>query len=329
MAIDRRSFLLGSLASVVFIPQLASVVHAAEVTGYPARPIRVIVAWSPGGATDVFARIVAEALSKELNQSVIVENRPGANGTIGQNFIASAAPDGYNVIISTNSTFAIAPHLYKDLPFKQTDFAPISLLGESPLVLVTKKTLNVDNVEDLIEYAKHHPGELNFSTGGSGSTSHLAAELFMSVTGTEMVHIPYKGGGPAAIAVATEQVDVAFLDLGVALPLLRSDRIVGLGLTGTRRSQEEPELKTLAEQGLGGFEVTTTFAMFAPSGIREEVGRTLSKAVSVVLSDNAIEMRLSKNTVQIINRGSADLANYVAVENQKWAKVIEERNIKI
>ncbi|WP_188074571.1 tripartite tricarboxylate transporter substrate binding protein [Pusillimonas sp. ANT_WB101] len=313
----------------MFIPQLASVVHAAEVTGYPARPIRVIVAWSPGGATDVFARIVAEALSKELNQSVIVENRPGANGTIGQNFIASAAPDGYNVIISTNSTFAIAPHLYKDLPFKQTDFAPISLLGESPLVLVTKKTLNVDNVEDLIEYAKHHPGELNFSTGGSGSTSHLAAELFMSVTGTEMVHIPYKGGGPAAIAVATEQVDVAFLDLGVALPLLRSDRIVGLGLTGTRRSQEEPELKTLAEQGLGGFEVTTTFAMFAPSGIREEVGRTLSKAVSVVLSDNAIEMRLSKNTVQIINRGSADLANYVAVENQKWAKVIEERNIKI
>lgn len=302
----------------------------AQVASYPSRTIKLVVAWSPGGATDILARMVSVEMSKQLGQQVVVDNRPGANGTIGHAQVASATADGYTLIMATNSTYAIAEHLYKSLPYRhERDLAPVSLLASSPLVLAVRPTLQVRGVADLIDLARKQPGALNVASGGNGSTSHLAAELFLTLAGISMTHVPYKGGGPATNAVAAGEVDAAFLDLGVAVPFATSGRIKAIGVAGAARSPLLPEVPTIGESGVPQFESTTNFGLFAPAATPKAIIDRLSEAVRVALGDKDLRDKLRRQGVEVVGSTPDELRRQTAAESAKWGRIITDRHITL
>lgn len=305
----------------------APLAHA-DTAAYPTRPVKLVVAWSPGGATDILARIVAVELGKQLGQTLVIENRPGANGTIGQTQVATSAADGYTLILATNSTYAIADHLYKSLPYKlDRDFAPISLLAASPLIMAVRPSLEVKGVSDLIEMARKQPGKLNFASGGNGSTSHLAAELFMALSKTSMTHVPYKGGAPATNAVVAGEVDVAFLDLGVAIPFIEAGTIKAIGVTGAARSPLLPNIPAISEAGIPQFEATTNFALFAPTGTPKPIIDKLHGAVRGALAEPELRDKLRRQGVELIGNTPDELRRGSEAERAKWGQIISDRRI--
>lgn len=301
----------------------------AQPVAYPSRPIKLLVGWAPGGATDLLARQVGAELSKQLGQSVIVDNRPGAVGTIGQAEVAKAAPDGYVLILATNSTYSIAPHLIKSLPYKQDALTPISLLAVSPLILTVKPTSTIRGVPELLDTLRKSPGALNFSSGGSGSTSHLASELFMDLTKTSMTHIPYKGGGPATMAVAMGEVDVGFVDIGVAMPLITAGRLKPIAVTGTSRSSLLPDVPTVGESGVPQFDATTQFALFAPTGTPKPVIDKLYESVRVIMAGQELRDRLRRNGVDVVASTPDQLRKEMVEASAKWNRIISERHITL
>jgi tripartite-type tricarboxylate transporter receptor subunit TctC len=308
---------------------LASSHSQAQPTPYPNRPIKLIVAWSPGGATDILARQVGTEMSKQLGQPVVVDNRPGAVGTIGQAEVAKAAPDGYVLVLATNSTYAIASHLIKTLPYRPDAFAPISLLAVSPLILTVKPASAARNVTDLLETSRKTPGVLNYSSGGNGSTSHLASELFMDLTKTSMTHIPYKGGGPATMAIAMGEVDAGFVDLGVAIPLMAAGRLKAIAVTGTKRSNLLPEVPTVGESGVAQFDATTKFSLFAPAGTPKPVIDKLYETVRVVMAGAELRDKLQRQGVEIVASTPDELRKDMIESSAKWGRVISERHITL
>ena len=305
-------------------------VGVAGATEFPTRPITMIVGWSPGGATDLLARQLGEAVSKATGKNLVIENKAGANGTIGHSQAARARADGYTTLLATNSTFAIAPNLYPSLPFdQQRDLTPVALVAESPLVLVASPNSEIRSVAELIERAKNQPRKLNVASGGNGSTSHMATEMLMALTGIELTHIPYKGGSPATVAVSASEVDVAFLDLGVALPLLRQGRLTPLGVSSTRRSNLLPDVPSLAESGVDSFEATTTFAVFAPIDTPREVVQQLHQIIDTAMQDETLLEKLSSQGVIPHRKDPATLAAYVVEETERWKDIISSRNISL
>ncbi|APW40883.1 hypothetical protein RD110_22485 [Rhodoferax koreense] len=299
----------------------------AQPSPYPSRPIKLMVAWAPGGATDILARQIGAEMAKHLGQSVVVDNRPGAVGTIGQAEVAKAAPDGYTLILATNSTYAIAPHLIKKLPYSQDALAPVSLLAASPLILTVKPASTARGLADLLDMSRANPGKLNFSTGGSGSTSHLASELFMDLTKTSMTHIPYKGGGPATMAIAMGEVDVGFVDIGVALPLIAGGRLKPLAVTGSARSPMLPDVPTVGESGIPQFDATTKFGLFAPAGTAKEVVDRLYESVRVVLAGQELRDKLRRQGVEVVASTPEELRKDMLETSARWGRVITERRI--
>ncbi|MFC3340161.1 Bug family tripartite tricarboxylate transporter substrate binding protein [Paracandidimonas soli] len=303
---------------------------AAAASEFPSRAITIVVGWSAGGATDLLARQLGESMAKAAGQSIIVENKAGANGTIGHSQAARSRADGYTALLATNSTFAIAPHLYPSLPFdQQRDLAPVSLVAESPLVLVSSPNSGIKTLSDLLEKAKARPGVLNVASGGNGSTSHMAAEMLMALTGINLSHIPYKGGSPATVAVSASEVDVAFLDLGVALPLLKEGRLNPLGVSSTQRSNLLPNVPTLSESGVKDFVATTTFAMFVPIDTPVDVVKRLHGIVDTAMQDQALLDKLTGQGVIPRNEGPEGLGKYVSEEQQRWKDIISSRNITL
>lgn len=303
---------------------------AADAVTWPQRPITLLVAWSPGGAVDLLARQLGTVLSKDLGQSIVVENKAGANGTIGHGQAARSAPDGYTAILATNSTFVIGPHLYKKLPYQhEKDLAPVSLIAASPLVLAVNPALGVTTMEQLLKVARERPGRLNFASGGQGSTSHLAAEQLMALTGIEMTHIPYQGGGPAATAVMSGEVDIAFLDLGVSLPFLSSKRLQALAVSSEKRSDILPDVPTVAESGVEDFEVTTAFGLFVPARTPQPVIERFNAAVVKALADDELKQKLLRQGVVVMGTSPAELKDYTQRESQRWGKIIEDRHITV
>lgn len=301
-----------------------------QADDFPNRPSTMIVGWSPGGATDILARQLVEVMSTVAGESFVVENRPGANGTIGHGRAARVRPDGYTSLLATNSTFAIAPHLYENLPFEQqNDFAPVSLLAESPLLLVASTQIGVENLDELVQKLKAQEGGLNVASGGNGSTSHMAAEMLMSLTDSTMTHIPYKGGGPAAAAIAAGEVDAAFLDFGVALPFLKSGQAVPIGVTSAERSPLLPEVPSLQEAGVPDFVATTTFGLFVPIDTPAELVDRLSSISQEALADSELQRQLENQGVVVIGSDAQGLTDYVNEETRRWGALIEERGIKI
>lgn len=297
---------------------------------YPTGPIRILVGFAPGGTADVVARIVANKLPETLGQQVFIENRPGAGGTIAHSLAAQSQPDGYTYVMATNSTFAIAPHLYNSLPYNtENALASVALVTSSVMALCVHSSVPARSVGELIALAKSQPDRLNFSSAGLGATSHLATELFMSMADIRMRHVPYRGGAQAVQAVVAGDVQLAFVDLHVALSLLTAGHVRVLGVTSLNRHPLVPELPTLSESGLPDFEMATTTGLFAPSGVRLEILRRMEHEVISTLQRPDIQDQYKNLSLEVLAKGRGDLDLHLQAEKEKWGKVIRKRGIRL
>lgn len=305
-------------------------VGAVRAQDYPTKPVKVIVPWAAGGSTDSVGRILANKLSESMGQQFVIDNRPGATGTIGHGIAAKSPADGYTLLIGSNSTFAIAPHLYKNLPYDNDHaFAPVSLLAVSPQILSVHPSVPATDLKSFIALAKARPGQLVFSTAGSGATSHLATELLMMMTGTQMVHVPYKGGGPSAQALLSGETMMSFVDVITCLPFAKSGKLRALATSGARRSPMMPEVPTLDEAGLKGYESSTAFAMFTPAGTPRDIVVKLNRELVRALGNPQVKERLISQGIEPIGSSPEEWVAYEKQETEKWGKVVRTRGIKI
>lgn len=301
----------------------------AQTANYPNQTIRLVVGWTAGGATDILARHLAVHMGRQLQQSVVVDNRPGAVGTIAHGEVSRAKPDGYTLILATNSTYAIAPHLIRTLPYGAGALAPISLVGMSPLILTVAPPLNVQDVKGLLALVRRQPGRLNYSSGGNGSTSHLATELFKDQTRTSITHIPYRGGGPATLAVAAGEVELGFVDIGVAMPLIQAGRLKPIAVSGSTRSPNLPQVPTVEEEGVPRFESATKFALFAPAGTPAMVIERLNEAVRSANGNEELKDRLRMQGIELVASSPAALGKDMTEGLAKWGRLIAERKLSL
>ncbi|CAM3684167.1 Bug family tripartite tricarboxylate transporter substrate binding protein [Bordetella tumulicola] len=307
-----------------------STVPAKAADAYPTRPIRMVIPWSVGGSTDILGRILAESMGRRLGTSIVVENKPGATGTIGYAQVARADPDGYTLLLGTNSTFAIAPHFYSNLTYNvDTDFVPIGMIGGNQQVLCAAPALGVDTMAQLLTRAKQKPGEITYASSGVGGSSHLATELLMSITGINMLHVPYRGGAPAVQAILGAQTQVGFVDISVAEPLIRGGKLKALGTSGTARAPSLPDVPTLAEAGVTGFDSLTTFGLFAPAGTPKSTVDRLNQVLNAALQDPAVVEKLGAMGYELSGGTPDTYKAYADAETKKWGTLIEQRNIKL
>ena len=312
------------LALVAAIASVAA--HAQE---YPTKAVRLIIPWAAGGSTDSIGRILAQKLHEYTGQQWVIDNRAGATGTIGHALAAKAPPDGYTILLATNSTFAIAPHLYKTLQYdNDKSFAPISLVAISPQILSVHPSLPVKSVKDLITLAKTRPGQISFSTAGVGATSHMATELLMNMAGIRMTHVPYKGGGPSAQALIAGETALSFVDVITALPQAQAGRLRPIATSTASRTALMPQLPTIAEAGLPGFESVTSFAMFAPAGTSKEVVARVQRELVKAVGTGDVKEKLRAQGIDPVGSGPEELVAHQKAETAKWGKVIREQGIK-
>jgi len=303
----------------------AGVVQAAS--SYPLRPIRMIVAYPPGGGTDQVGRVMAEQLTQTLGQQVVVDNRGGATGNIGTELAARAAPDGYTLLMGNVAPNAVNVSLFRKLGFDPVkDFAPVSLVAITPNILVAHPSLPVKSIKDLIALAKAKPGTLNFPSAGVGSSSHLAGELLKSLAGISMVHVPFKGGGPALVATIAGEVQIMFATMPAAMPHVKSGKVRPVAVTTTRRSQAMPELPTIAESGVKGYDAATWYGLLAPAGTPKAIVDRLHGDTVKILA-GPTRQRLEAQGFEPDGGTPAAFAAYIQSEIVKWAKVIKDAGI--
>ena len=309
---------------------LLAVTVSLPAKAYPDRPISLVVGWAAGGSTDVIARLIAVRLSDKLGQQVIVVNKPGASGTIGAQFVANEKPDGYTLYYGTNSTYALAPWLYGSLPYDfDKAFEEVSFVGSMPMILGVRLQLPAKTLPELIDQARAKPRGLTFGSSSAGSTSHIAAELLMWQAGIELTHVPYRGGGPALAALLSGEIDILFNDIATLEPMMKSQRVRGLASTTSRRLAEMPDLPTVAEAGLQGFEVATTNAVFVPRGTPAAVISRLHEALKAVLAEPALAKELALRGMIVQPSTPQDLASHVRQEQAKWRSLLQARGITL
>lgn len=312
----------------VLIAASTCVMGAGNAADYPVKPIRLIVPWPPGGGTDVFARVIGQKLGERVGYTVIVDNRPGASGNIGAEMVAKSPPDGYTIMLAT-ITLATNPSMYKALSFDPIkDFAPITLMAGVPHVLVVSPSLAVKSVKDLIALARAEPGKLNYASAGNGSPFHLAAELFKLMTATAIVHVPYQGGGPAITAVIGGQVQLTFGNLLAVLPLVKSEKLKALGVTGGKRSSAAPDLPTIAEEGVLGYEFSSWFGFFSPAATPGGTVAKLNQEIVRILRTPEMKQRLTQDGADVVASSPQEFGAYLASETKKWARVIKQAGIR-
>ena len=301
---------------------------AALSQSYPQKPVRIVVPFAPGGGTDNLTRIMAPYLTEQLRQPVLIDNRPGASGQIGTELVARAAPDGYT-IVHVDTSFTSNPSLYRKLPYDTVkDFAPISLLASAPVVLMVHPSVPVKTLKELIALARAHPGELNFATGGAGSATHLGVELFKSAAGLQLVHIPYKGSGPAAAAVLAGHVVMTFASPSATAPHVAAGKLRALAITGERRNAAMPKIPTFTEAGLRGVDSGTHWHSLAPAATPKDIIGTLHSAMAVVLQLPDIRQRLTALGFDIIGSPPEASAAHIRDEIAKWARVVAQAQIR-
>lgn len=296
---------------------------------YPKRPIRMVVPFPPGGATDILARVVGKRLAEVWSQNVIIDNRPGAGGTLGANLVAKANMDGYTLVMGTNASHAIAPSLYANLAYDPLkDFAPITLVAIVPQVVVVHPALPVKNIMELIALAKQKPGELNFSSAGQGTPGHLGMELFKMMTGTNMIHVPYQGGAPGLAAVAGGQVQFMADNMNSALPFIRAGRVRAIAVTSAKRSGALPEMPTIIEQGVPGFDSGSWFGMFAPTGTPAAIVAKLHAETVKTLNLPDVKQTLAQQGAEVGANMPAQFTELIRSDITRWAKVIKAAGVK-
>ena len=304
-------------------------VAPAGAQDYPSRPIRIVVPFSAGGAVDGPTRVIAQELSKRLGQQVIVENKPGAGATIGSEAVAKSPPDGYTLLLASQ-TNAISASLYSKLAFKPIDdFAPISLLGREPGVLVVHPSLPVKTVQELIAYARERPGKIDFASSGNGSGQHLFAAMFASMAGIKMNHVPYRGSGQATTDLIGGQVLVSIPGLAGMLGHIKAGRLRALAVTGTQRSAQLPEVPTLAESGLKGYSAYVWMGLLAPRGTPAPIIDKLHREVIAALASNEVKKYMLGTSIEAVGSSPAEFDVYFRNEKELWAKVIKETGARV
>lgn len=301
--------------------------HAAA-QAYPTGPMRIVVPFTPGGGTDILSRIIAQKLNESWGQPVLVDNRPGASGTVGTAFVAKAQGDGHTLLVMP-AGYAGNPALYKKLPYDQNrELAPVSLLASGPLTLVVHPSLPVKSVREFVAFARARPGEINFGSPGAGTLPHLSAELFNSMNGIRMVHVPYKGAGAAVTDVMAGRVPVYFMNILQSLSLIRAGKLRALGVTTPERTPIAPEIPAIAEAGLKGFDMTNWYGMLAPAATPREAIAKLSAEVARILKLPDLTSRLADDGMTVVGSTPEEFADFLARETAKFARVIETAGIK-
>ena len=313
--------------TAVLLAAGAAPIHAQN---YPNQTIKVVVPFTPGGGVDVVARIITPKLSEEMGQSVIIENRGGAGGMVGAAAVAQAPPDGYTFLFGTGSTHGTNPSLYSRISYDPVkDFVPVVLVSSSPLLLVVPASFPAKSVNDLIALARARPGALSFASYGTGSINHLGAELFNSMADIAANHVPYRGSAPALTDLIASRIDYMFDGVSTSLGYIQAQTIRALGVAGPRRTPVLPDVPTIAETALAGFDTTVWFGLFAPAGTAKPIVDLVNEKMNAILASPEIKANFERLGIEPVGGGPQVLANRVQAEMQKWAAIVRAKNIHL
>jgi tripartite-type tricarboxylate transporter receptor subunit TctC len=303
--------------------------QAAGATAYPSKPVRIIVGFTPGGGTDVAARILAQRLADTVKQSFVVENRPGASGAIGAEVVMKSAPDGYTLSVGTTTTHSVVPQLVPNTPYHPVrDFASVMQIANSPLFLVVHPSTQIRTAADLIKIAKARPDQLNYGSGGVGTTPHMAGELFKLMSGIRMVMVPYKGEAPAIADLLGGQISLIFANLPVVLPHVVAGRLRGVGMTSAERVPGLSQYPTVAETGLPGYQAGTWFGLFAPAATPRDVVLKLNADAVAALTQADVRAKIATQGMFVVANSPDQFTEFVKAEYEKWGKVIKDANLR-
>jgi len=326
----KQRFLVGVTAAALVVAAASAHAQATKSAAFPIKPVRVIVGYAPGGATDIIGRLVAQKLSDATGQSVFVENRPGASATIASAQVAKSPPDGYTLLIAATTSHSILPSLMSKLPYDpQRDFAPVSILAISPLLLALHPSLPIRSVGDMIKIARERPGQLSFGAGGTGTPPHLAGELFKQMAGVNMLYVPYKGEAPAISDLMGGQISLIFANAVAVIQQVQAGRLRGVAVTSAKRLPTLPEFPSVAESGLPGFEVESWFGLVATAGTPGDVIAKLNADTVQAMNAPEVRDRLAVLGMFVKTGPPADLAALMQTETVKWAKVVKAAGLKI
>ena len=324
----KRNLFSGALCAAALLA-IGPIAHAQNATKWPEKPVRYIVPFSPGGVSDGVARLLAEQLSKQLGQSMIIENKPGVSGILGTQTVARSAPDGYTIMGGTITTHAVNPFFVKSLSYDPVkDFTPVALVGMVSNALVVRADSPFNSVQDVIDAARKKPGALNYGTAGPGTSQHLSGQLFQSITKTSLQQISYKGGSQAMVDLIGGQIDLIFETVAAARPMIDSKRVKVLGVTSAKALADLPGVKPLAELGVPGFEMQSWQGVFAPAGTPQAVVDKLAHEIAIAVKMPEFGAKLRQLGVEPDGRGSKEFGAFQAAEVQKWHKVVQEAGIK-
>lgn len=324
-----KKIFAAALGCLTMLLSLGAAAQAPSAGAWPAKPVRIIVGFAPGGNTDTVARVLAIRMQELLGQPVLVENRTGAGGVVATEFVAKAAPDGYTLLMSSLGPHTVSPSLLKSVGFDPVnDLAPVSNVASNALVLMVSPTLPVRSVSELIAYARANPGKLNFGSSGVGSTTHLSGEVFSGMTGSKMVHVAYRGGNLAMVGLLAGDIQLMFANLSDALPQIKAEKVRPLGVTSPRRVPQLPELPTIAESGLPGFDVSPWNGLVAPGHTPPEVIAKLSELTQRIVREASFRERMFEIGSDPVGDTSEKFRTTIRNDIQRWARIIKEAGIK-
>ncbi len=322
MTFSRRMLLQAVTASAAFAA------FSVFAQSYPSKPVRIVVPFTPGGSNDVLGRLLAQKLGDLWGRTVIAENKPGASGNIGADLVAKSAPDGLNLLIAANNILSMNSAVFSKMSFNPVkDLESVSLLGWVPVVLVARATLNIGSITELLDMARKQPGSMTYASAGLGSPQHLSAELFKSLAGVSIVHVPYKGAAPAVIDMLGGQVDLMFGAINSLLPHIRSGKLKALGVAGKQRLPSMPDVPTIAE-AVPGFESDIWVGLSAPAGVPADIIDKINRDVRTVLSMSDVKEKLAEQGIEAVPSSSAEMGKLVSADLARWTRVVREAGIK-
>lgn len=318
------------LASALTVLTIAPLSGAVAQSVFPDGPVKIVVPYLPGGTPDIMARLIAPALTAKWGQPVVVENKAGANGSIGSADVAKAKPDGRTLVMGTTATHVVNGALYSKMPYDgQKDFAPVAMLGTLSNVLIVHPSVQAKNVTELIAFLKNQPGKLNYGSGGSGSSNHLAAEMFKSMAGVDMMHIPYKSSAPARTALIAGEVSMIFENVPTAIPLIKANQAKALGVTSAKGAKVMPDVPTIDASGLPGYDMSFWYGLLAPAGTSDATVKKIHDDVMAVMQSPEIRGKLEGLGIDLSNMSTQQFKDYMRAETPKWAKVVKDSGAKL